>query len=181
MKAVSHIAVGVRDMDRSLHFYRDLLGLKVCLDTMENVGGVKKLFTNPQKGKRRAVYLRFEDGPHASFLVLSQNPGESPGEAIKLDQVGVHHFAFWVDDLRARMAKLEAAAVPILLPPTESDTVAYGEPPGGKVPDLPVSGSRRHHRAVRSAAALASRRVSRLNLRNALFSTPLPDQGESLS
>ncbi len=57
MKAVSHIAIGVRDMDRSIHFYRDLLGLKVCLDTMENVGGLKSLFTNPQKGKRRAVYL----------------------------------------------------------------------------------------------------------------------------
>jgi catechol 2,3-dioxygenase-like lactoylglutathione lyase family enzyme len=133
MKAVSHIAVGVRDMDRSLHFYRDLLGLKVCLDTMESVGGLKSLFTNPQKGKRRAVYLRFDEGPHSSFIVLSQNPGETPGAAIKLDQVGVHHFAFWVDDLRERIAKLEAAGVPILVPPLESDTVAYGEPPGKKV------------------------------------------------
>jgi glyoxalase/bleomycin resistance protein/dioxygenase superfamily protein len=94
MKAVSHIAVGVRDMDRSLHFYRDLLGLKVCLDTMENIGGFKTLFANPVKGNRRAVYLRFEDGPHASFIVLSQNPVEVPGDAIKLDQVGVHHSPF---------------------------------------------------------------------------------------
>src|SRR5580704_1014419 len=67
MKAVSHIAVGVRDMDRSLHFYRDLLGLKVCLDTMENIGGFKTLFANPVEG---------------------------PGDAIKLDQVGVHHSPF---------------------------------------------------------------------------------------
>jgi catechol 2,3-dioxygenase-like lactoylglutathione lyase family enzyme len=133
MRAVSHIAIGVRDMDKSLHFYRDLLGLKVSLDTMENVGGLKTLFTNPQKGKRRAVYMRYEDGPHASFIVLSQNPGETPGEAIKLDQVGVHHFAFWVDDLRARVEKLKAAGVPILVPPMESDTIAYGEPAGKKV------------------------------------------------
>ena len=133
MRAVSHIAVGVRDMERSLHFYRDLLGLKVCLDTMESIGGLKSLFSNPQKGKRRAVYLRFEEGPHASFVVLSQNPVETPGEAIKLDQVGVHHFAFWVDDLRERAAKLEAAGVPMLVRPVESDTVAYGEPAGNKV------------------------------------------------
>ena len=46
MKAVSHIAIGVSEMDRSLHFYRDLLGLKVCLDTMENIGGLKTLFAN---------------------------------------------------------------------------------------------------------------------------------------
>ena len=130
MKAVSHIAVGVRDMDRSLHFYRDLLGLKVCLDTMENIGGFKTLFANPVKGNRRAVYLRFEDGPHASFIVL---PVEVPGDAIKLDQVGVHHFAFWVDDLPERVEKLKAAGVPILVPPMEYDTIAYGEPPGKKV------------------------------------------------
>lgn len=131
--AVSHIAVGVRDMEKSLHFYRDLLGLKVCLDTMESIGGLKTLFADPKRGKRRAVYLRFEEGPHASFIVLSQNPGPATGEAIKLDQVGVHHFAFWVDDLRERVERLRAAGVPILVPPIESDTVAYGEPPGKKV------------------------------------------------
>jgi len=133
MRAVSHIAIGVRDMEKSLHFYRDLLGLKVNLDTMENIGGLKTIFSNPQKGKRRAVYLRFEEGPHASFVVLSQNDGESSGEAIKLDQVGIHHFAFWVDDLRERVERLKAAGVPIVVPPIESDTVAYGEPPGKKV------------------------------------------------
>jgi catechol 2,3-dioxygenase-like lactoylglutathione lyase family enzyme len=132
MRAVSHIAIGVRDMEKSLHFYRDLLGLRVTLDTMENIGGLKSLFANPQRGKRRAVYLRFEDGPHASFIVLSQNAGDAAGEAIKLDQVGVHHFAFWVDDLRERVEKLKAAGVPILVPPMESDTVAYGEQPGKK-------------------------------------------------
>src|SRR5580704_14827610 len=133
MKAISHIAVGVRDMDRSLRFYRDLLGLKVCLDTMEKIGGLKALFASPVRGQRRAVYLRFEDGPHSSFIVLSQNPAEVLGDAIKLDQVGVHHFAFWVDDLRERVEKLKAAGVPILVAPVESDTVAYGEPAGKKV------------------------------------------------
>lgn len=130
---VSHIAVGVRDIEKSLHFYRDLLGLKVCLDTTENIGGLKTLFADPKRGKRRAVYLRFEDGPHTSFIVLSQNSGPATGEAIKLDQVGVHHFAFWVDDLRERVERLKSAGVRILVAPIESDTVAYGEPPGGKV------------------------------------------------
>ena len=77
--------------------------------------------------------MRFEDGPHSSFIVLSQNPLEVPGDAIKIDQVGVHHFAFWVDDLRERVEKLKAAGVPILVPPMESDTIAYGEPAGKKV------------------------------------------------
>ena len=133
MQGVSHIAIGVSDMDKSLHFYRDLLGLRVTLDTLENVGGLPALFRDPQKGKRRAVYLRWEEGPEASFIVLSAPVGPSSGEAIKLDQVGIHHFAFWVNDLRARVEKLRADGVPILVPPLVSDTVAYGEKPGGKV------------------------------------------------
>ena len=65
--------------------------------------------------------------------MLSQNPGEPSGHPLKIDQVGLHHFSFWVDDLRERIEKLKAAGVTILLQPTESDTVAYGEPAGGKV------------------------------------------------
>jgi glyoxylase I family protein len=133
MRAVSHIAIGVSDMERSLHFYRDLLGLRVTLDTMERIGGSGPLFANSRKGERRAVYMRFEDGPHASFIVLSQSPGEPSGRPLKIDQVGLHHFSFWVDDLRERIEKLKSAGVRILLPPTEADTAAYGEAPGGKV------------------------------------------------
>ena len=77
--------------------------------------------------------MRWEDGPEASFIVLSAPVGPPSGEPIKLDQVGIHHFAFWVKDLRAKVEKLKAAGVPILVPPLVSDTVAYGEKPGGKV------------------------------------------------
>ena len=132
-RSISHIAIGVRNMERSLHFYRDLLGLRVTLDAMENVGGMPALFRDPQRGQRRAAYLRWEEGPDATFIVLSEHPGPASGEAIKLDQVGIHHFSFWVNDLRAVYEKLQAEGVPILVPPTVSDTVAYGEEPGGKV------------------------------------------------
>lgn len=44
MQGVSHVAIGVSNMDRSLPFYRDLLGLRVTLDTEENVGGLPTLF-----------------------------------------------------------------------------------------------------------------------------------------
>jgi catechol 2,3-dioxygenase-like lactoylglutathione lyase family enzyme len=133
MRGVSHVAIGVSNMDRSLPFYRDLLGLQVTLDTIENVGGLPALFRDPKKGKRRAVYMRWEEGPEASFIVLSAPVGPPSGEPIKLDQVGIHHFAFWVSDLRGKVEKLTAAGVPILVPPLEADTVAYGEAPGGKV------------------------------------------------
>ena len=133
MRGISHVAIGVSNMDKSLPFYRDALGLKVTLDKEENVGGFPALFRDPTKGKRRAVYLRWEDGPDATFIVLSAPVGPSSGEAIKLDQVGIHHFSFWVKDLRAKAEKLQAAGVPLLLPPTEGDSAGYGEAPGKKV------------------------------------------------
>ncbi len=59
MKGISHMAIGVSDMVRSLPFYRDLLGLEVMLDTEEKIGS----------GSRHAVYLRW--GKDSGFLVLS--------------------------------------------------------------------------------------------------------------
>jgi len=135
MRAVSHVAIGVSDMDRSLEFYCGLLGLTCNLDTIEKFGNVED-GDNPFTGtynQRRAAYLRFEDGDHASFLVLSQYPGVTKSDSLQMHQIGIHHFSFWVDNLRERVAKLEAAGVKIVIPPVESDTIAYGEPEGRKV------------------------------------------------
>ncbi len=38
MNAISHVAIGVRDMERSLRFYRDLLGLEVMSDQTQPIG-----------------------------------------------------------------------------------------------------------------------------------------------
>ena len=122
MKGISHVAIGVSDMARALGFYRDLLGLEVMLDTEEKVGS----------GSRHAVYLRW--GKDGGFLVLSQTLGREPsGKPLRLHQVGLHHFAFAVDDLEERVEKLKNAGVKILVPPYAADTIAYGERGGGKM------------------------------------------------
>jgi len=132
IRGTSHIAIGVRNMEQSLHFYRDLLGLRVTLDDPnENPGGMLSRVSGTQR-TRHGVYLRWDDGPDATFIVLSEDR-PTAGEPLKLNQVGIHHFAFWVDDLQETYDKVKAAGVPVVLPPTVFDTVAYGEPPGGKV------------------------------------------------
>ena len=133
IRATSHIAIGVSNMAESLKFYRDLLGLRVSLDDPnENPGGMIRTVTGAERPGRHGVYLRWEDGPDATFIVLSQNRPTS-GEAINLTQVGIHHFAFWVDDLEETFEKVKAAGVPVVLAPRVFDSVAYGEAPGGKV------------------------------------------------
>jgi catechol 2,3-dioxygenase-like lactoylglutathione lyase family enzyme len=132
MNGISHVAIGVRDMERSLKFYRDLLGLEVRYDQMQPIGGMASLYANPQKGQRRAAHLHYGKGESKGFLVLTEMPGGTPGEAIKLDEVGVSHFSWWVDDIRAIYEKLKAAGIKILVPPYETDAGGYGENPGRK-------------------------------------------------
>jgi catechol 2,3-dioxygenase-like lactoylglutathione lyase family enzyme len=132
MNGVSHVAIGVRDMERSLKFYRDLLGLEVRFDSVQPIGNMPTLYAKPEKGKRRAVHLHYGKGPTAGFLVLSEMPGGTPGDAIKLDQVGISHFSWWVDDLRGIYEKLKTAGVKMLVPPAEADSGGFGDPPGKK-------------------------------------------------
>jgi catechol 2,3-dioxygenase-like lactoylglutathione lyase family enzyme len=133
IQAVSHIAVGVRDMDVALGFYRDVLGLRVTADKVEEF----PQGPGQEPAKRRAVYLRWLDGPHASFIVLDQQiTHDITGEPAELFQMGCHHFAFWVDDLDAMMARVRDAGVTVIMGGGDgpgADTTMYGEPPGGFV------------------------------------------------
>jgi catechol 2,3-dioxygenase-like lactoylglutathione lyase family enzyme len=130
VRAISHVAVGVRDMDRSLRFYCDAIGLRVKLDTEEEIPA----FEGSQARKRRAAYLGWSEGTHESFVVLDQPLTAPPtGEPARLFQTGIHHFSFWVDDIHAITARLRAAGFEVLFEPAEGDTIAYGEAPGGKV------------------------------------------------
>jgi catechol 2,3-dioxygenase-like lactoylglutathione lyase family enzyme len=127
VKGVSHVAVGVSDMDRALVFYRDIVGLRVTLDTVEGGTGDGLLGAN----RRRAVYLRAADGPDAFFIVLDQQLDREPfGSPPKILQLGTHHFSFWVDDLPTMFDRMVAEGFRPIVRPTETDALAYGEPAG---------------------------------------------------
>ena len=123
---ISHVAVGVSDMERSLVFYRDIIGLRVTLDTIEGA-----FVGDPKAYRRRAVYLRSEDGPHAFFVVLDQQLDSEPyGSPPRILQLGTHHFSFWVDDLEATFERLVAENFRVVFSPTVADAILYGEEAG---------------------------------------------------
>jgi catechol 2,3-dioxygenase-like lactoylglutathione lyase family enzyme len=137
MMNVSHVAIGVRDMDRSLPFYRDLLGMTVTLDTFEGADGspaVEGGLNRFTSRRRRAVYLRWNTSDeHATFVVLSSPSQDGDVLPLRLDQLGIHHVAFWVDDLEARADRLQQAGVRFVFGPMTTDTAGYGEPSGHQV------------------------------------------------
>jgi catechol 2,3-dioxygenase-like lactoylglutathione lyase family enzyme len=150
---VSHFELTVRDLARSLRFYRDLLGLRVVQE-----GATDRAFPN-------AARLRiYEQAPREfSFAVLDCSPkpvpfglsatptivllsplGEPPsGASIKVDQIGITHFGLWVHGLDAVVKHLERHEVPCLEPPhtmvtTREGTVrsAFAQDPDGVIVQL---------------------------------------------
>ena len=103
INGVSHVGIGVRDLEKSLKFYRDLLGLVVRSDKVQPIDGMPQLYVNPEKGPRRAVYLHYGSGQPGGFLVIAEVPkGESPGTAIKFDEVGVGHVSHCMKSSKPR-------------------------------------------------------------------------------
>ena len=116
-KGVSHIAMCVADLDRSLHFYRDLLGLTVRLHTTQEMArrpGAESAEMYQRPRESRTVANVWFDDPDTTepFLVLTSHPGSDvEGEPIKLDQIGISHISFGVEDVRAYAEELMAKDV----------------------------------------------------------------------
>ena len=121
MKAtgVSHIAVCVADLERSLHFYRDLLGLTVRLHTTQDMArrpGAESAEMYQRPRESRTVANVWFDDPDTTepFLVLTSHPGDQAGgDPIKLDQIGISHISFGVEDVRVFAEELIAKGVPL--------------------------------------------------------------------
>ena len=114
--AVSHIAFCVSDIEKSLSFYRDILGMKVIFDQVQDTttGGLPHVYQHPRQ-TRRTVHLAFGDSP--LHLVMTSHPDDSAdGAPIKLDQVGISHYSFGVPDVSALFSELEANGVPLAAP-----------------------------------------------------------------
>ena len=123
---ISHIAIGVADMDRSLDFYCGVIGLELRVDKVETM-------TRPDfRTHRRGCYLRWADDDDSSFIVLDEtiDPSASRGEAKKLFEIGVHHFGFWVDDVEAVGGRARAHGFDVAIDPIEADSGGFGESPG---------------------------------------------------
>ena len=97
---ISHIAFCVRDLDKSLAFYRDILGMQVVFDQVQDTttGGLPHVYQHSRK-TRRTVHLQFSGNSSNPKLVVTSHPNEeSDGSPIKLDQIGISHYSFTLPD-----------------------------------------------------------------------------------
>ena len=111
--AMSHVAICVRSVDRSLAFYRDLLGFRVLSDKVQDTttGGLPHVYKN-RHAQRRIATLSYGEGDLAPHVVMTEHPGDpTEGEPIKLDQVGISHMSFTVPDVAKLTEELAAKGV----------------------------------------------------------------------
>src|ERR1041385_4231969 len=93
---IDHTAIVVSDTEKSLAFYRDLLGLRVAGES-ENYG-VEQEHLNQVFGARlRITGLRAEHGPGIEFLEYITPPGGRPLPA----DAKANDLVFWNTDLLA--------------------------------------------------------------------------------
>ena len=147
-RSFSHIALGVRDFDRSLHFYRDLLGFEVAQEIPElGATGYEDGISKRKNRRYRVAVLRYGKGSAAPYGISEDAPviamvaplGPQPtGKGIKVDQIGISHFGIWVKGLDVIYADLKSKGVKFAAPPhtgakTEAGTLrtAFAEDPDG--------------------------------------------------
>ena len=110
---VSHIAICVADIDRSLGFYRDILGMTVGHDRIQDTttGGLPHVYKHSRQ-TRRQVRLVIGEGENCPTITMTTHPGEdADGDPIKLDQIGLSHFSISVSDLKGLADDLASKGV----------------------------------------------------------------------
>ncbi len=98
---IAHVALKVRDLDRSLDFYVNKLGFAemMRLDKPDGSPGVW------------LVYLRITDTQYVEIVPEGEGK-RAPG----WNDTATNHICLGVDDLDATLAFLEQAGIPLLLP-----------------------------------------------------------------
>jgi glyoxylase I family protein len=124
VRRLTHLGICVSDLERSLRFYRDVLGCKE-VGRLELEGGTADVINEMEGVAIRAIYLE-RDGWRLELMEFVEPGCVGPRTPRAMNQSGLTHLSLRVDDLEAVCAQLEEAGGG-LLPATRI---------GG--PDLPV-------------------------------------------
>ena len=127
MPSLHHTGLTVRDLERSLAFYRDVLGMEVLFE-QEKEGGYLGAIVGYPDAHVRMAHLAFRGDAQRIelFQYVAPEPRGEPGEP---RDVGITHVCLRVDDVDALAARLRAAGAEFFSDPVLVDTGANA---GGK-------------------------------------------------
>jgi len=132
----SHVGIAVANLERSIEFYRDLLGMQVIQDVpFEGPRYDSILALRGAKG--RVAVLRIGN-LELEFFEFLHPAGRSQDPNRPVSERGITHFAVEVDDLAGIYERLQAAGVVFHCPPIDFGFAAatYLRDPDGNVIEL---------------------------------------------
>ena len=116
MKQVRHTGIVVRDLNRALRFYRDLLGLKVVKSKDES-GRYISAVTGIKGTKIRTVKMAADDGNLVELVYFYNKKFAKTGPSWR---PGMSHISFTVDDIDAEYKRLRKEGAAFISAPKPS-------------------------------------------------------------
>ena len=117
MLKIDHLNVVVADMERSIAFYGDVLGMTKTFEAVLEGAWIETV-TGLQNLQARCVFFDLENCDVRLELLEYLYPrGEKLDVNSLPNTMGVRHFAFETDDMNTLIAKLQAARVRFVSPP----------------------------------------------------------------
>jgi len=142
IRGFNHVGLCVADLERSLRFYGDLLGLETVISTDFGGPNYERVLGLANAKGRVAV---MELGSLRLELFEFSMPKSRPAAPNRpVSDVGLTHFCIEVNDIDAVYLRLAEQGVPFHCPPTDFDgaaKAAYGRDPDGNVFELWERGS----------------------------------------
>jgi catechol 2,3-dioxygenase-like lactoylglutathione lyase family enzyme len=118
MKALRHTGIVVKDLEKMLHFYADLLGLSV-VKRMDESSTYIDLLTALKGVSVTTVKLSAKDASVIELLYFRTHPANAPGEK-GIASPGISHVAFSVNDVDFEYQRLLKAGIVFLSSPQRS-------------------------------------------------------------
>ena len=164
MKGLHHVGITVKDLDASIRFYHDILGLEFSNEPSPWFEGAELGDAVGVPGAAlRQVSLLLGD---TTFELLEyKSPPSETTAPLKSSNMGASHVAFLVDDIDTKTAELEAKGIEFYSPVNVVDDgvlagwrwVYFDDPDGYPLELVEVAYYNQEERASGIAAYLSSR------------------------
>jgi len=118
MKAIRHFGIVVSDIERSLYFYRDLLGLKIKKDALEKGEFISSIL-GLKDVEVRTVKMSADDNNLIELLCYKSHLRKTM-EKKEICAIGASHPAFTVENLDHEYEKLKEKGIKFNCPPRVS-------------------------------------------------------------
>lgn len=126
VNGIIHVGITVTDMDRSVRFYRDILGLKFIGELLMEGPETDRLF-NRENCRARVAYLNGGDtlsSPPVELIQFLDTPAEK--NVSRLEKTSISEICFSTPDISRLYRHLVENNVPCLSEPQAFDFTAYG-------------------------------------------------------